>query len=86
MTNRGLEEAVCQALENEGTTVAFSEDKKSNLIRVRTGRNWPRRLGLSHKKSSKDVDVDDHERKNVFEYRFNLFIPGCIQFRGLSFL
>lgn len=43
-------------------------------IRVRTARNWLKRLGLHYHTVSKNVYIDSHERKDVVEYRQHEFL------------
>ncbi len=42
-------------------------------IKVRTARNWLKRMGLHYHTVSKNVYIDGHERNDVVEYRQNDF-------------
>ena len=44
-------------------------------IRVQTTQNWLKRLGLHYHTVSKNDYIDDHERKNIVEYRQYEFLP-----------
>ena len=43
-------------------------------IKVRTARNWLKKLGLHYYTISKNVYIDGHERKKVVEYRQHGFL------------
>ena len=44
-------------------------------IRVRTARNWLKRLGLLYHTISKNIYINGYERKDVVEYRQYEFLP-----------
>lgn len=62
------------------TAADISEKPTTNLetnlaIRVRTGRNWLRKLGLKYGRFGKGVFKDGHEREDVKDYRQTVFAP-----------
>ena len=44
-------------------------------IRVRTARNWLKKLGLHYHTVLKNVYIDGHERKDLVKYRQYEFLP-----------
>ena len=64
---------------------ASEENNSSQLppnlkIRVRTARNWLKRLELHYHTISKNVYIDGHEREDVVEYRQKNFLPTWASF------
>jgi len=45
-----------------------------NRIRARTARNWLNKMGFINGEVRKGVFVDGHERKDVVDYRSNVFL------------
>lgn len=52
-----------------------AKESARSAIRVRTARNWLRRMGLKSQKVTKHIYFDGHERKDVVEYRNDKFLP-----------
>ena len=56
-----------------------STTRRTRRIRARTARRWLKKLGFSYKDVRKDVYFDGHERKDVVEYRNEVFLKAWQQ-------
>src|SRR3978361_110198 len=80
ITAYGLAKAVGDYLDSRRAVnfveESISQDPKgSSRVRARTARRWLHKLGLQYTKVHKNVFIDGHERKDVVDYRQNVFIP-----------
>lgn len=60
------------------------DNGKPFAIRIRTARNWLRRLGLEFQQIQKGVYRDGHERPDVVSYRQEIFVPRFLELLKLS--
>jgi len=74
-----LAESLDDAIEPE-ISMATAKQPRSRRIRVRTARNWLKKMGFIYINVRKGVFIDGHERPDVIAYR-NTFIN---QFKELS--
>lgn len=49
-------------------------------VRLRTARNWLKRMGFHYGTVSKNVYIDGHEREDVVKYRQENFLPAWAKF------
>ena len=58
-----------------------TKSRTTGEIRARTARKWLKKMGFAWDQVKKGVYIDGHERKDVVEYRNNVFLPAFERIR-----
>jgi hypothetical protein len=78
ITGYGLAKVIGRYLSSSraASTLGQSFGTGENRIRARTARNWLNKMGFISAEVRKGAFVDGHERKDVVDYRDNIFPPA----------